>query len=324
MKTFEEFCNYVERHILECLPPEYANAEIKLKPVNKSAGEELTGISIKKEDETIVPNIYLNGFYEKYRNANSLEDVLWDIANTRIKNDNTFRLEDVPTFESFDEIKDRVIMRVNNARVGEKYLEDTPHETVFDLGVVYGVNIAGSDGDSGFIKITDSILNRLGIDQETLHEYAEKNTAEKATYKTLGDVLAEMMGDANLPDDIFTDPPVYVLTNQEKVYGAAAIACPSTLKDIASKTQEDYYILPSSVHEILIVPISLNANADDLLQMVHSVNATEVDPRDYLSDNVYYYSAEREKLFLANPEFEPEKGASDLSTEAGECDDPEL
>ena len=91
-------------------------------------------------------------------------------------------------------------------------------------------------------------------------------------------------------------PPLYVLTNKEKTQGAAMIARPDIMKEIGDKFGCDYYVLPSSTHEVLVMPVSAGVELEMLSAMVHEVNATEVSPQDKLSDKVQYYDREREQL----------------------------
>lgn len=101
----------------------------------------------------------------------------------------------------------------------------------------------------------------------------------KYTFATMSETL-------NLP--AFTDEmPMYILTNAEMNYGAGLIMNQSILRRVLDKINEDVYILPSSTHELIVLPASFVDNAQDLTNMVHSINLSCVDPKDRLSNDVY-------------------------------------
>lgn len=92
------------------------------------------------------------------------------------------------------------------------------------------------------------------------------------------------------------DYPMYVVTTSRQYDGASVIVSKPFLEEVHKKLGEDYYVLPSSRHEVLAVPVSRAPELPDLKEMVHMVNETEVQERDWLSDDVYYFDGRRLKL----------------------------
>ena len=92
--------------------------------------------------------------------------------------------------------------------------------------------------------------------------------------------------------------PMYVLSNRTRVQGASCILYPNILKDFAAAVKSDFYILPSSVHEVILLPVQGDEDEEGLKRMVCEVNETQVEREEVLSDSVYYYSREREKLSI--------------------------
>lgn len=91
---------------------------------------------------------------------------------------------------------------------------------------------------------------------------------------------------------------MYVLTNAEKMNGAAAILDSKTMEGISEKLGGDFVIIPSSIHEVIILPLN-TADTDTLNGMVNDVNASEVAPLDVLSNHVYKYDATAKKVVIA-------------------------
>ena len=89
---------------------------------------------------------------------------------------------------------------------------------------------------------------------------------------------------------------MYVLTNSTGSLGAAALFYPDVKEKAAELMGSDYYILPSSVHEVILVPDNPSIDAKDLCKMVKEANRTVVEEKDILSDNVYHYSREDRRL----------------------------
>ena len=89
---------------------------------------------------------------------------------------------------------------------------------------------------------------------------------------------------------------MYVLTNSLRNYGAACLFYPHVLEMVGEMLKEDYYVLPSSVHEVIIVPESKALDADEMSEMVVEINETQVEPEEVLSDHAYFYQRDSKKL----------------------------
>ena len=116
--------------------------------------------------------------------------------------------------------------------------------------------------------------------------------------------MTSLLAEAGLPLEISEvelqqDPGLYVLTNPRRSYGAAVIMDSEVLKMVGEKLQSDYFVLPSSVHEVICVKNNSAISLEELQQMVREVNRTEVDPSERLSDQVCYYSCNQKQLIYA-------------------------
>ena len=135
--------------------------------------------------------------------------------------------------------------------------------------------------------------------------------SKEYVFISMREMLLELMGEnANtfldtIPgDDV---PPVYILTNTEKMQGAAMIARSDIMEEIGNKLGCNYYVLPSSVHEVLILPAKEDTDIKKLSNMVSEINMTEVSLQDKLSDKVQYFDREQGRLYSVNPEISAER-----------------
>lgn len=94
----------------------------------------------------------------------------------------------------------------------------------------------------------------------------------------------------NFEEGIHDDPD-----DSRKTYGACSILYPGMLEQLAERIGGDYYMIPSSVHEFLLVPREREQDREELKKMIAEVNRTELPPEEVLSDHLYLYcSRERE------------------------------
>ena len=151
--------------------------------------------------------------------------------------------------------------------------------------------------------MTYDMLDRLNITPAEVFEAAEINTQSNFPIKidSMPNVLIGLMDVAefDLPDDFDKAPVMYVVTNSIGTNGAAAITYPNALKQISEICGGSFFLLPSSIHELLAVPAANGCTTEELRNMVHEVNSTVVDDRDILGYSVYYYDATAKELSIA-------------------------
>lgn len=316
----ENFKKEIEKRIKNFLPKEYINAEIEFKEVLKNNDTALTGLLIKEEDNLIVPTIYLESFKERLDNGESIDSVMDSIAYIYLDAINQTPVfgnakEFIDSISNFDETKGKIIARIINRESNEESLKNIPHTDIGDdLAVTYHISLSSSENGSASIPITNSLAKQYGVDEGKLFEIANKNRGEinPTTFKSMNDVMKDIMmpkmleecGDIDEAQDILDvmlpeNPGMYVLSNEEKSFGAASLLDVETL-DKVEKELGDFYILPSSVHEVLIIPKSTDMPLESLESMVQEVNRTQVAPSEVLSDHVYEYDKTSKKIKIAS------------------------
>lgn len=296
--TFEEFKNEVVARIKEFLPESFADAEVSLKEVKKNNDLKLTGLVIVSSETNICPTIYLESFYEEYETGADMSEILDRIAEFRMNQDVSEPF-DITQITDFEQVKGKLIPRLVNAAMNADLLEERPHKLIADLAVTYCAMLGQFSGRTASVPISNEFMEMWGISVDELHDIAVSNMPNlvPSTFKGLTEAMAESMGVSleemqmmGIPIMPTEEEFVYVLSNEVKVCGASALFDVKMMEEITEKIG-DFYILPSSVHEVLLVPMEAKL-AEELECMVREVNATQVSPEERLSDNIYTYSLE--------------------------------
>ena len=294
--------------VVRCIMEEYFGDgySVTLMDVPKTNGLVLTGLVIKEDKVNIAPTIYLNGYYERFAGGASMETLCEDIIKTYLKARKTSDF-DVKTLTSFECVKKDICFRLVNAKMNEELLESAPHVMLHDLAVVFYVLVSKDWGGVATILVRDKLQEIWGVSAEELYQIALSNTPKHfpVTVTCMTDILKEravqrMGEEAELLFSMFTYnhlmPKMYVVTNKEVTNGAVSILYSGFLKEFTEEIGRNVYILPSSIHETILLPDVLGMNADELKEMVQFVNETEVTKEERLSDNVYYYNRNTDRI----------------------------
>lgn len=282
---------------------------VRINDVIKNNGVVLSGITMMQDDSNISPTIYLNHFYEEYeRGEATLENIVEEVLDTYERN-KVNRSVDMRFFMNYESIKDRIIFKLIHAERNEELLKDIPHIRYLDLAIVFQCLVSEEMFGNATIMIHNAHLKIWDTTIEEIYRNAIQNTPKLQKYdiKNMRDILCEMMlleemegpGESEqdacfkeLPDSV----PMYVLSNKARVQGAACILYPGILKDFAAAIRSDFYILPSSIHEVILLPAQGEEDREALKQMVREVNASQVEREEVLSDSVYYFDREQNEL----------------------------
>lgn len=283
---------------------------VKACDAKKNNGVILHGITICNANEhtTIAPAIYLDEYYQEYSaGKRSLKDIAAAILalNKELMAETPF---DVDTFSDFTKVRDGIMYKLINFEKNQELLQEIPYVKYLDMAIVFFYEVPDfpEKGSVGNILIRNNFMEIWDVDVADLYDAANDNTPVKHPVRAqdLESVIkkiTEMTYDEENSEDsnedflcnIAPNPEVstlYILSNRKGHYGAACLLYPDLLNKVTEKLETDnIYILPSSVHEVLVLPVSDLATPEQLRSMVKSVNMTEVSVEDYLSDNVYIY-----------------------------------
>lgn len=287
---FEEFNSAVVNKIREFLPESFANADISLNVVNKNNGLVLTGLVVRNIDSIVSPTIYLNSFYEQFCEGVEFEEILRRIAELRVNHEFTDEF-DVDYVKDFDRCKEKIVPRLINHETNVGMLAERPFTEVLDLAVTYHI-ILDNEGTMS-IPITNNLIENWDISVEVLHNVAISNISKvcPSSFRGMNEVMSEMMGMSLEELGMSEEDKMYVLSNKNKSFGASALLDKEITSFITARFGE-VFVLPSSVHETLIILSDETVDADMLKCMVHEVNETQVSLEERLSENVYFLNEE--------------------------------
>ena len=304
-----EFKQQVVEQIKEHLPIEFADADVGIRQVTKNNDTIQDSLYVNNGNEKISPVINLNEAFAAYEKSGDFEAELNTIANIRMNADPKLDM-DINSILTFDNVKDRIDCRLINAENNSEYLKDKPFKQIEDLALVYTVELGkNSDGLMSTV-VTDNLMSSWGISSEDLDKAAMENleNADTSRFSSMRDMLKNMMFPDMPDDDPMIDamlppmegPQMYVLTSDDKLYGAKYLADTGKLDEISGKLGCDLVVIPSSVHECIILPNDGSMDRAVIESMIHDVNSTQVPPKDILSEHAYCYDAQEHELMRAD------------------------
>lgn len=271
--------------------------KVSIQKVEKNNGIVQEAVSLRCEKDIAVPTIYLEEFYEMCKKGGDVRA----IANRILEVEEERRKEvdfSLDSFENYEKARSKVYYKLINYKMNEALLKKIPHKKYLDLAVVYYYKMEGGKLHGATILIHNCNLSAWGIDEEQIMGDAVMNTCRKLPYSFNGmeALISELTGEETMK--YTAEELMYVLTNEEKYFGAAALLYPHVLEHIAKVLKKNFYVLPSSVHECILVPDRGLYSRDELKQMVREVNNRQVETEEVLSYEVYYYDREKKTLIL--------------------------
>ncbi len=292
---YEEFIEYVRVHLSSYFEPD---TTIIIHRVLKNNNTELDGISVLKKNQNISPTLYLNDYYEDYLFGKPIEELLDELYHTFLHPYTGFSFS-ISDFKKFGMMKDKLVYRLVHYSSNETLLSNVPHQKYLDLAIVYYVLLHSDEKGNACIMVRNEHMDIWNISLNILHKHAVKNTPVLLPAKLQS--MEELMQSFLCPsaeavctlsetyEDGYQPVPMYVLSNHSHLNGAAVILYENVLKNFANSLQENLYILPSSIHEVILVPASGCPSKESLELMVNEVNQKEVSPIERLSNHVYFY-----------------------------------
>lgn len=318
--NFENFIKEIKKMVKEYLGD---GVRVEDKSVLKNNGVKFTGIVILKENQNCVPNIYLNDYFEQYKKGKCLCDIVCEIVRyyEEHKIEEQINLD---CFSDFKCIQETICFRLIHFEKNRELLQQIPHIPYLDLAVVFYCIVNNECIGNGNILIRNEHLEKWNVELKDIQRCAFSNTSRllKGSIVPMEDVICDLMRTRMIYDiensieeqmnsymkisedmvepivremmgKIYTEakgPKMYVAGNETKNFGAAVILYESFLKDFSEKISSDFYVLPSSVHEVILIPVGNEENeVDKLREMVYEVNHTELYEEEILSDSIYIY-----------------------------------
>ena len=294
----------------------YGEVETNFHNIEKT-NQNYEAISVVPAGGNIGVNYNIENAFASYEHSGDYEGVLASATGAIASGLDQVPVVNVNALMNYEIMKEKLSVEVISAEVNEELLAKVPHDRIEDLAVVYRFIMESNEDGRASILVNNDLIERMGVTHEQLRDDALENSPEirPAVIQGMNEVMKEMMGPEayemfGIPDD--TEEMMFIATVPDKNSGAGVLAYQDFMDQAAEKIGGDFFILPSSIHEILLVPDDGQKGADELKAMVMDVNATQVSPEERLSDNVYHYDS-KEHIFELAEKFEArqqEKGAA--------------
>ena len=271
--------------------------EISFQTITRNNDVRLHGCLLRRNESHIAPTLYMENFYDLYKDGMSVGETADAMLKICVNS-----LDDVREFdfapEDWESVRKMIGMKVLGYERNPELLQRVPYIRYEDLAVVFIFVLKEAGITGGVAVITSELSGLWGISAEEL--FAQARQSAPVLLEPVVSNIRNMIGDCpEEVEEIIDDPEnavdMYILTNKSQTYGASALFYPGLLEKITDYLCGGFYILPSSVHEVILIPEAAG-EPDALRRMVQEVNRCEVPEDMILSDNVYYYDPE-EKQF---------------------------
>lgn len=273
--------------------------------VVKLNDETLHGLSLTPDGEHAGWTLYFDDLYERYERGEPLEALLEEGA-CRCMEVMDYELPAEPDRMnlSFEAIRERLSVRLVGVRKNMRYMKGRPYIDVgCGLALISVINSERNVTSEWALSVTDELLrNEIRCGREELLTAALDNTVriEPPVLTTLSECVYSnyvrrfrvnnyLEETTDRPEDV---KAAFMLTNKSAFFGSAVLFYPGVMEKIASLFGCGYYVLPSSIHEVMIIPDAAGPDVPGMFHTVHEANTTVVDHCDLLSDDIFHYDPE--------------------------------
>ncbi len=294
---YTEFLQTIETEITARLDDSF---KLQIHPVEKNNGKIYDGLVIINPSFNIAPTIYLNPYYHWYLDGVSMDSILDAILST-YKEVCPTKDFDISFCKDFDKAKDLIVMQLINYDKNKKKLSDIPYIKYLDFAIIFQIYTKISYPEYGTITITNKLMEIWDVNIETLIRTVLKNTPSIMPYSLLN--MAEYLKSkcpeySMLLSDMATEEiPMYILTNERKINGATSILYPGVLASLSQKLGGNLLLIPSSIHEFLVIPLDCDVEIADLSEFIREVNATQLTDEEVLGERYYIYDSKTDTMY---------------------------
>lgn len=307
-KTITDFAEAVRTETIKKLGGEY---QVTVETKNKNNKAVYTGLHISRKGMEAEPLVYLDDYFKQYQNGNMTvsEAVECVVRASRKKGPSV----EIRQFLEYENVKDSIVYRLINTEMNRELLDDLPHMEFLDLSVVFCCLVMEEEDNPAFIWIHNIHMKLWDVTVEELYWAASENTQrlEKPELMNIEEILYDVLPEKGFSlnendrsmeeepagnNDAESTVPVYVLSSRKRLQGAACMLYPDLLRKIADRMDSSYYIIPSSIHELLLIPAAGFADRDELKAMICEINDTHVAPEERLSYSLYGYDRKENKV----------------------------
>lgn len=294
--SYDGFKNVILSQVRKAFAEDKGISDIYISKTVKNNDSILETLVIRTEADRCLPCMHIKDLYSAYEEGNlnveemaeGIRDMFYTYADPALPSGEEF----LELIEDFDNVRDHIGCRLVNGETNRKRLEACPHKRIGEFAVTYYIRVGEVRNGFYVMQISNDVFGKWGISIDEMHDLAMKNMDFSNSFEFRN--MSEMLGPQGHMCRMF------ILTNKGTVNGAAVILSAEVRRKVSEYMNGDYYILPSSVHELIIIPCGRGDTSAELSRMVREVNRTQyVKSEEFLSDNVYEYCAEEDMVKLA-------------------------
>lgn len=315
MMNVEDFACYVADEAYKILSDELDINMMQVRSSMKNNGTKTHFVTPTRQGDTVSPTIYLDNLYESYKDGKDIEDCVDELCEVVRKNIGKGQeLKDVgKMFGDYEKAKENLKICVINTKLNKELLGEVPHVNVEDVSLVFRVIVESNEGMTGSVLVRNEHMEHWGIEVNQLYEDAKTimNKRNDTVICSMMDILRDYIPSEELKsteDRGFFKDEMYVISNRSKVFGASEPFYNPSILDKLGEEMGDLYVIPSSIHEVIVVSKEL-MSYEDASRLIQSVNDTEVEPEEVLSDHPYVYNAKTHELTMKDDKVEVESEA---------------
>ena len=277
-----------QEELIQALEDKVENSVVSIQHIKKNNGITRMGLTMFVQNENAVPTIYLEEYYEEYTKGKSIDQISDEICDTY----NQYRLReqiDLSFLDLYDSVRNRIFLKAINREKNSELLNEVPYRTFMDLALVPYFYFEDSPFGTASALVKNDFLRIWNVSADQVIDDAMTNMRENFDYEfvPMSELLSRMIEQKAFDED--GNEFMYVLAPKKWSFGAALMAVTDVMEKIAEQIQSDFFVLPSSIHEIIVVPTDSDNQLSEMSEMVTEVNKTSVEDQDYLSDRAYYY-----------------------------------
>lgn len=260
------------------------------------------GLVIRKIGETVAPTVYIDHFYDDYiKKKCTLEEIASQIRLLVCGFDE--REEAYRSFSvELDDCREKIIYRLISQEKNRAYLTHLPHLPFLNLAIIFVIVHQLSDQGLESICITKDLQKKWDISTKDLYTLAAENTPRlfPPSINTMAQTIESIFGEEtkeHFENDKMM-PHICIISNKYGINGASTLLYEGFIQHIAEEKGQNFYILPSSIHEILMIPDTVKGMLPRLSEMVKNINENHVHTDEILSDQAYYYDRTKKRFFM--------------------------
>ena len=256
---------------------------------------------VSVDDSKMSMAFRLKEIFKDVSEGESMDTAVCKMVNTIEANISVIKTKesDVKSFiTDYEQVKEHTYLRLIPGT--SPILGETPHKMIEDMAVVVNIQLVNFSDENGrsCVVVSKPLMDMYGIDEAQLFADAEKNSLanEPIVFTPLGDMIKHLIETEELPSPEDVGIVTYIATNKSGFQGAAIAAYPEFAEKAAEAIGGSFYMIPSSVHEFILIKDDGTPKAKDLNKMIKNVNETVLEPRDLLSEQCYHYDAKAKVL----------------------------